>query len=661
MLALTLFVGCGGDPNGKAAKRGLQAFDQGDYPAARKHLERALRDRADLREDAPLYNLLGLSCAHMGDTPASTNAYFKSLELEPKNFETSYNLGVALCEAGQLSDGARMLMHAASIRADDTRALEYLAWEYHHNGMSQQARSILLAAQQRSPESPQILTLLAITGLESEGAVYASSYLKEAIRSDAHYGPARFNLGVLHDLWLKDREGAIRHYRQFLKDGATGTQAEQAESAIARLEQAIASDYQKTPAEPGLKVYEDDPAPRPPLGAGPPAAAVATVATSAAPALDSIEGLLSFARQEVEDGNSSNALNLCLQAAAMASRTNDLKMEEKALRTAVALCTDLPRAHFAMGRHLNERGEYRQAMQAFQKAAEIEPEWAQAHLSAAAAGRACNEFQAALKSLRKAVEVAPDNPDALWSLGLFYQEQLKLPESAHRTFETFVSNFETDPRLADARQRLSDLDAPKSTAPVVTPTPDASSELPPVSLRHQMVNVETPEPEPGVTEASSTVVADRDQALNLFNEGAKQQARGDYDQAVLYYQNAITADPGYAPIYYNLGLIYQQRKQLENARNAYMKAAEYDDQLVNAHFNLALICRELGDDSRALSELNLVLSQRPDHVLSHFVLGQIYAAEAGKTTEARRHFNRFLTLAPNDPVAPEARRWLLQH
>lgn len=648
IFVLALFSGCGGSPEEKAAKRGLQAFEKGEYTAARKSLERALRDRSDLREDAPLYNILGMTYAKLGEVSAATNAYLRSQQLDTNHFEAAYNLGVILCEGGQILEGARTLMRAAVIQADDTRALEYLAWVYRENGMSQQARRILLTARERNPESAQILTRLAITGLESEGAVYASSYLTEALRKDDTYGPARYNLGVLHDRWLKDREGAIQHYRQFLKNGASGHQASQAESAIARLEQEIAKDFVGNTGA----TNEGDPAV--PLGTTNPP-------LSPPPDMDSIQELLFFARQEVETGNASNALNLCLQAAAMASRENNGTMEEKSLRTAVALCSDLPRAHFAMGRYLNERDEYRQAMQAFQKAAEIEPGWTQAHLSAADAACACNEFQAALQALRKAVDLAPDNPEPLWSLGVFYDEHLKLPESAQRTFDAFVTQFEDDPRVSEARERLRMLD----TTPVVvatTPAPANEAGGSSSNLHHEIVHIAPPGPGPGAEQVvAPSVLSQREKAINLFNEGARQQATGDYDKAVLSYQQAIDADPGYAPIYYNLGLIYHQRKQLENARNAYMKATECDENLVDAHFNLALICRDLGDDACARNELAQVLSQRPDHALSHFVLGKICAGQPGQAIDARRYFSRFLTLAPNDPVAPEARRWLLQN
>ena len=646
IFVLALFSGCGGSPEEKAAKRGLRAFEMGEYASARTSLERALRDRSDLREDAPLYNILGMTYAKLGEVSAATNAYLKSQQLDTNHFEATYNLGVILCEGGQILEGARALMHAAGIRTNDTRALEYLVSVYQENGRNQQARRILADARERNPESARILTRLAVTGLESEGAVYASSYLTEALRKDDTYGPARYNLGVLHDRWLKDREGAIQHYRQFLKNGGSGHQATLAESAIARLEQEIAKDFvgiasttgSPDEADPAVPLGTPEPPPTPP------------------PDMDSIQELLFFARQEVETGNASNALNLCLQAAAMASRENNDAMEEKSLRTAVVLCSDLPRAHFAMGRYLNERNKYPQAMQAFQKAAEIEPGWTQAHLSAAEAACACNEFQAALQAFRMAVDLAPDNPEPLWSLGVFYDDRLKLPESARRTFDAFVTQFEDDPRVSVARERLRTLD----TTPAATPTTPALVEGSSSNLHHEIVHIAPPGPGPKVVHVPD-VKSQREEAVNLFNEGARQQATGDYDKAVLSYHEALDADPGYAPIYYNLGLIYHQRKHLEKARNAYKKATEFDENLVDAHFNLALICHEMGDDARARNELAQVLNQRPDHALSHFVLGRICAGQPGQATDARRYYSRFLTLAPNDPVAPEARRWLLQN
>ena len=91
IFVLALFSGCGGSPEEKAAKRGLHAFEMGEYASARKSLERALRDRSDLREDAPLYNILGMAYAKLGEVSAATNAYLRSQQLD-----TNDVVGIAL-------------------------------------------------------------------------------------------------------------------------------------------------------------------------------------------------------------------------------------------------------------------------------------------------------------------------------------------------------------------------------------------------------------------------------------------------------------------------------------------------------------------------------------------------------------------------------------
>jgi tetratricopeptide (TPR) repeat protein len=684
---ILLSAGCGRNSQLKSYMNGIEAYKKGHYALARKKLEHALEQRPDDAADAPAYNFLGLSAARTGDAAAAKAAFVKSHALDGYYYEACYNLGATLCGEGDLKEGPGMLMRAASINRQDARPLELLADFYYKRGMVNEARSMLQIARQRAPNSPRIFTRMAVSGLEHEGAGYTSSYLAEALEYDPDYPVAVFNRAVLHDQWVNDREGALSYYRRYLELAANGPGRESAESAIARLEQAIAHDFSAaTSTNPVPEVYprEADVAPEIPLKVG----TVRLPDTVGDPETDplSVEGMLAEAKELVIAGNEDKALNLCLQVAARASREKDIALEEKALRTAVALCTDQPRAHFALGRYLNERGEYQQAMRAFQKASEIKPLWEEAHLSTAAAAIACSEFQAALVALRKAVNSAPGNPDALWALALFYDTQLKLESSAHRSFSQFLSLFPEDHRAIEARERLKSLTPDPPSAPVMV-RPVGAVPAAPRKLTHQMVTVDTPDdmghPSAVVGEAANPATATanvgtfksekiltpkaapvvdyRKRANEHFEQGTRYQAKGDFDRAMLYYQQSINEDPTFASPFYNMGIIYQKQNQLEHARNAYAKVLEIDETQVNARYNLALIFQELGQTDEAQTAFARIVQEQPDYAPAHFMLAQAFAEDPNQVERVRMHYTRFLELAPDDEGVPEARRWLLRN
>ncbi|MBI5394103.1 MAG: tetratricopeptide repeat protein [Verrucomicrobia bacterium] len=78
-------------------------------------------------------------------------------------------------------------------------------------------------------------------------------------------------------------------------------------------------------------------------------------------------------------------------------------------------------------------------------------------------------------------------------------------------------------------------------------------------------------------------------------------------------------------------------------------AATYKDAL-----NLLL----QGDYDRARPELEAVVQAAPSHAKAHLALAQVYSMRAETKDRARAHYVRFLQLQPNDPKAPEVRRWL---
>ena len=678
--------GCGRGGAAGALADGVDAFQKGQYERAQSRLERAVKLAGDVKEMSPAYNLLGMARYRLKDLDAARTAFEESRRLDHAYAPAAYNLGILNAEQDRMPDAAAQLQDAHRLLGGDARPLEVLSAEYRRKGMWREAQREILAAGSSRPRSARILTATAASVLETEGAASSLAYLQAALKYEPDYPAALFNTGLVHSQWLKDRDGALKAFSRYLeivKDPPPNLRTI-AENEVARIRKEIDQEFArrggKTPSTPPSA--EPSANPLRPDNTTPPAAAG-----------DEIARILDSARAAVAAQKFDDALNLCLYAAGMASRANDPAREEKAYRAAVAFCPEQPRAHFALAGFLAEAGRHKDAMAAFRKAAELDPKWSKAHRLAAASAIELGEYQGALESLKKAVEIDPQNADATWALAQVYDQHIKLPESARRTYEKFATAFPNDPRAAEARKALQRIeratsrsaspttpvrtapvvtpDAPPAPAPaptpsnvrtltpamragptVLTPRPDAAAPAAPVAP------VATPAPRPTSTPARAADVA---AAMKQYDQGVALQKKGDLDGAVTHYQESIRLHSQDARAYYNLGIIYQNRKQYDLARNAYAYALEINPGMINARYNLGLVYRDLRRIDDAVRELNRVIQDSPTNASAHLLLGEIYDAAGERIELARDHYERFLDLAPEDPSAAMVRRWLIQH
>jgi tetratricopeptide (TPR) repeat protein len=647
--------GCGRSPE-EILAAGVEAFEQGKFVRARDHLAAALRDRGEDPAAAESFNLLGLSAWKLNAPDEAEAAFRRSRALNPAFLEPLYNLGVLNCRQGALEEGLALLREAAERNPSDTLALEFAAAELRRQGRWAEAQTHLMSALARAPAEPRILTALAISGLNVEGAPYAASFLRRARELRPDYAPALFSLGRLYADWIKEPAGALRHYREFLALPAVDpSYRRHAEGEVARLERESGGAPPPVPGGESGGELRNPLAPRPPP-------------TAPAPPTEPVLAQIERARAEALAGRGAAALALCLEAAQLASSRNQPALELKALEAATALCPDQSKAHFALGRWYTDQGRHGEALAAYREAAQLEPTWSKAHRAAAGAAIECGEFQYALEALRQAVKVDPNNADALYALALFYDSQLRLEESARQAYDRFVTSFPGDGRAPEARARMEAIGrranpAPAAPPPPATPRASARSEgvrLTPVTvptvnasrtLTPQTPLAATPIPPTAAPEVSPE--ADR-----LFKKAVNHQQRGELDAAAEAYHQSLAADPKQPSAHYNLGLIFQKKNQPDSARRAFEQAIALDPTLHGAHYQIGSILAALGRTTEATPHFQSVLARNPDHALAHLALGRVY--ESTDPARTRVHYSRFLEISPHDPDAPRVRRWLIQ-
>jgi tetratricopeptide (TPR) repeat protein len=274
------------------------------------------------------------------------------------------------------------------------------------------------------------------------------------------------------------------------------------------------------------------------------------------------------------------------------------------------------------------------ALSFYKQAMEKDPRQEQASRGVLELAQKAGEFDTAVVACRNLVALDKGDADSLFALATLYDQHLKQTAEAAKAYEEFVARFPKDKRAAAAHQRVG----------VLRPSPLPA---PPPTVKRRT------KPTPFALNAG-----DRTKAIALFNDGVRLQLQNRLDEALAHYDKAIAADQTFARAYFNSGTVHQLRGNLEKAITAYETAVRAQPDYLSAQLNYALALKAAGYSADAVEQFNRVLELNDDEASAHLELGNLYARSPATLEQARRHYERFVELAPTSAAAREVRRWL---
>ncbi|NKB24753.1 MAG: tetratricopeptide repeat protein [Kiritimatiellae bacterium] len=625
-----LGLGCGQGNNDRHFRKGLRAFGQGKYVHAKAAFEKSTNKHlGEHKKNSISYNYLGLSYWKLGELERAIDAFENSRTLNPDLMEPHYNLGILLYQSGDAHEAETLLGEAGLIHGSDPRPLEYLGHIHSVATNWPKSRRMLYEALARAPQSPRVLTALSLAELYAEGPPSAVSYLMEALGVDSTYPPALFNLALIYEHWLKDNEQAMAFYQKYLDHAADVSQIEQAKGALNKL---LKSEADSQP-RPKNEVY------------------IAKKGSSV-----TVKDLLKKARKVHKTGGVKKALELCLQADNLAQKIHNKPLREKSLNLAVKLCFDQAKTYLAVGQFLEEEGKVQEALNAFKQAVTLDPTLPKAYIALAQTAIKIEEYDTAVYALRKAVRLDKIKPDLLWSLATVYDQYLALKQQAVKTYYEFERLFPSDPRVLKARKRLQEL---RPITAEAQPYPDLNPTQ--GTLSTNRLDFSKKEGFQRKLKFRNPRPINKNAAVQAYNRGTVYQERKDWDRAIYYYTRAIENDDTFVTAFYNLGLAYRAKGDFALSKDAYLYAIKLRPDMANARYNLALIYSDLRQDSAALKHLKEIIKRTPSYGPAHHLIGLVYAKKKSTYPLAKKHYQQFLQLAPDDASASSMRRWLETH
>ena len=115
-----------------------------------------------------------------------------------------------------------------------------------------------------------------------------------------------------------------------------------------------------------------------------------------------------------------------------------------------------------------------------------------------------------------------------------------------------------------------------------------------------------------------------DEALDWYLKGNEFSQKGQFEEAVQAYHQAIQINPDATGPFYNLGLAYKHLKQYERASAAFESALRLEPDNMNIRLNLGNIYNRMERWEQAIGHLNRVVHRDKNNAEAHGNLGWAY-------------------------------------
>ena len=135
-----------------------------------------------------------------------------------------------------------------------------------------------------------------------------------------------------------------------------------------------------------------------------------------------------------------------------------------------------------------------------------------------------------------------------------------------------------------------------------------------------------------------------------MDRGNAFRAKGDFEKALVDYDQAIAFNPKNAGAHVDRALLWEKKGQRDQALRDYAEAVRLDPKMWQAHFNRALASREAGEFGKAIEDMSEVMKLKPDYAPAYLTQAADYY-RLGQIDKALEDWNRATALNSNQVEA----------
>ena len=296
--------------------------------------------------------------------------------------------------------------------------------------------------------------------------------------------------------------------------------------------------------------------------------------------------------------------NLVIHAREQIHDDHDSEGGLQALRQVVAKDPQVIDAWLMMGNEYSRRREFSRALESFQRALALKPDYDLAVFNMANVYRTIGKDDEALVGYRRLLELDPHNAQAHQAVAQVLVDQGKLEDAQ----QALNRALEIQPAMAAARSTLG-------------------------ALRLKQGDVSA-----GEHEIRAALAQNANLRLAHFNLALAAEQRGDLNGAIAEYRKEIELYPASYMAQFNLGKVYERLGNVGEQRIAFRAAIESNPDFAEGHLFLAKLYLDAGERGEAIKLARRGLELKPDAEfapLGHFVIADAYAADGRADAAAR--------------------------
>lgn len=317
------------------------------------------------------------------------------------------------------------------------------------------------------------------------------------------------------------------------------------------------------------------------------------------------------------------------------SRNSDALPE---LEKAVQLDPQVIKPHLLLAFVLDQTGERQEAEQQWRQALKVDPKSTAALEGLSADLLAREDYQGIILLLHDASRTEKLNIQLARALG-----RLNMINPAYQVLEQALNASPNSARLASAMTVvLMKMGRNQEAINLLQHAADTNPGNQEVQMELFRLLVLTNHINQAQSMGSKLLELHPKDAEVLYLNGIIFRSEGDYPKAKTLLEQAVAIDPNFFNSRYNLGMVLVFLKEWQGAKEQLEKAIELGAPEPQVHFELAKALRGLGDNDRALEEMQtyqrLKNEEEAGMEASNAAIEGDKALEAGKVQEALAHY-----------------------